>query len=261
MHEIQKRFGRSALHAPALKALVIQCLSLVLVYASLLLLEQATGKQISLISAALFQGVISALISRLVRLASWWLYIQFFFPVALLCAYAVQLPSGVFLAAFIFFLGLYWSTFRTQVPYYPSTSSTWAVVADLLPKGRPIHFIDIGSGLGGLVINLAAQRPESSFAGIELAPLAWGISVLRVRIGRSLGRFIYGDYEQLNFSRFDVVFAYLSPAAMPALWQKAKREMRSGTLLLSYEFCIPEVAPQITVPVGSGGAALFGWYF
>jgi hypothetical protein len=61
-------------------------------------------------------------------------------------------------------------------------------------------------------------------------------------------------------SDYDVVFAFLSPAAMPALWRKASAEMRPGTLLLSYEFSIPGTTPHIIDHPVENGPALYGWY-
>ena len=174
---------------------------------------------------------------------------------------AAQAPSWLFLAAFLFLLALYWSTFRTQVPYYPSGKRVWDEVAKLLPQDRPVLAIDIGSGLGGLVLDLAARRPESHFVGIELAPLPWLASRLRALFSGSRARFVRGDYEQLDFSQYDAVFAYLSPAAMSALWRKAAAEMRPGTMLLSYEFLITEKTPDLTIlPIGRG-PALYVWHF
>ncbi|MFX5751974.1 hypothetical protein ABTE32_21380, partial [Acinetobacter baumannii] len=82
----------------------------------------------------------------------------------------LHLPSWVFLAVFLFMRVLFWSTFRSQVPFYPSGQSAWDAVAGLLPEGRPIRFMDIGSGLGGAVLDLSRRRPESEFTGIEIAP-------------------------------------------------------------------------------------------
>ena len=77
----------------------------------------------------------------------------------------------------------------------------------------------------------------------------------------SAARFVRGDYEHLDFANYDAVFAYLSPAAMSALWRKAQREMRPGSMLLSYEFLITEKAPDLSiVPIGRG-PALYVWHF
>ncbi len=179
-------------------------------------------------------------------LAWWWLPIQLLFAPALLAMHALSLPPVLFLGLFLFFLLLYWSSFRTQVPYYPSTPAVWRTVAGLLPP-RPLRVIDIGSGFGGLALHLAAQRPDSTISGIELAPLPWLVSHMRARLRGARVRFMRGDYLRLDFAAYDVVFAYLSPAAMPALWEKAHSEMRPGTLLLSYEFVIPGQVPDIAL--------------
>lgn len=210
--------------------------------------------------SVLLQGAFAAALSYWLGLAVWWLLIQFLFPGALIVMQSLQLPPSLFLAAFVFLLALYWTTFRTQVPFFPSGPATWDAVEHLLPQDRIIQFVDIGSGLGGLVIHLAQRRPDSTFMGIEVAPLPWLVSLLRSRVKRSRGRFIRGDYDKLNFAHYDVVFAYLSPAAMPALWNKAQAEMRSGTLLLSYEFSIPGVTSHINSAADVRGAVIYGWY-
>ncbi len=258
---LNEKQNHSAFRTPAMKALAAQFLALLLVLLIVGLAGAFTRQPITVIVALFLQGLISAAIVRVMGLARWWIFIQFFFPISLFCAYSLHLPSIIFLVAFLFSLGMYWTTFRSQVPFYPSMPATWKAVADLLPKDRPIRFVDIGSGLGGLVIDLAMKRPESVFVGIELAPLAWLASWLLARLRRSQGRFIYGDYTRLDLSQFDVVFAYLSPAAMPALWKKATVEMRPGSLLLSYEFSVPDSPPALTSVVGSGNAILYGWFF
>ncbi len=246
--------------APAVQALLLQCAALPLtalmgVMLSLMQVELSVG------AAALLQGALAAALSRWRRLAPWWLAIQLLFPLALLAATSLRLPPWLFLAAFGALLLVYWSTFRTQVPYYPSGRRAWDAVAALLPPERPLCVIDIGSGLGGLVLELARRRPESTFAGIELAPLPWLVSALRARLGGGNARFVRGDYERLDLSDYDVVFAYLSPAAMSALWRKAGAEMRPGSLLLSYEFNIAEKAADLTIAPAGRGPVLYGWRF
>lgn len=216
---------------------------------------------VTLLTAVLLQGAVAALITYKVGLATWWRPIQLLFPVGLLTVTALHLPPVLFLLLFLFLLGLYWSTFRTQVPYYPSNPAVWNEVRQLLPADRPLRLIDIGSGLGGLTLYLARQRPDCDCVGIELAPLPWLASRLRARLSGSAARFIRGDYDDLDFAQFDLVFAYLSPAAMDALWRKAAAEMRPGAMLLSYEFEIDARAPDKTILTTAGATPLYVWYF
>lgn len=250
---------KKLLDVPAFRALLVQALAFTLAVLIAAGLEAVVEVQVSIAAAAVLQGAIAAVFSRWCRLASWWQAIQFLFPIGLVTMHAFQLPPILFLAAFVFFVALYWTTFRTQVPFYPSNPAVWAVVSSLLPTDKAIRFVDIGSGFGGLVLRLAAQRQKCSVIGIELAPLPWLASLLRAWLRHSRGHFVHGDYNDLDFAQFDVVFAYLSPAAMPALWQKAKSEMRFGSLLLSYEFPVPDMRPQVAYVCGSGGKILYGW--
>jgi SAM-dependent methyltransferase len=245
---------------PAVAALLLQIAAFPLTLALTWLLASA-GIPMSYLAVALVQGLLAAGLSWWRGLASWWRLIQFAFPPALFGAAGLAIPPAVFLALFLFLLLLYWSTYRTQVPYYPSGRRVREAVAALLPARRPLRVIDIGSGLGGLVLDLARRGPGVDATGIELAPLPWLLSSLRARLGQSRARFIRGDYETLDFGEFDLVFAYLSPAAMDALWRKAAREMRPGALLVSYEFVIEQARPKRTVYPTEGGPALYIWDF
>ncbi len=245
--------------APALQALLLQTLAAGIILIIAVGLPRLFSNEISFGEAAVLQGVLAALLTAWRRLARWWIVIQLLFPVALLTTVALQMPPLMFLGGFLFLLLLFWSTFRTQVPFYPSGPPVREAVHALLPTDRALRCIDIGSGLGDLVLALAARRPDSHFIGIELAPLPWLISVVKARLRRSAAQFIRGDYDALDFEQFDVVFAYLSPAAMPALWQKVQREMRPGSLLLSYEFPVEGEPPQLTVLPHPQGPLLYGW--
>jgi hypothetical protein len=222
------------------------------------------GLDMSWLAVAVLQGACAALLAWRAVLAPWWRAIQFVFPPALVLARgladAAALPPGVFLGVFIVLLLVFWSTFRTQVPYYPSGREVRDIVAGLLPA-RPLAVIDIGSGLGGLVLALARARPDCALSGIELAPLPWLAARLRAGVSGARARFLRGDYERLNLGHYDVVFAYLSPAAMSGLWHKAAREMKPGSLLLSYEFAITEREPDRRFVTTNGRKTLYVWHF
>ena len=250
---------RRILRAPAVQALLIQMLSFVLVLATTVGIMVLTGLELPAAAITIVHGTLAAVLTRWRSLAPWWVAIQFFFPIAVAALSALHLPPSIYLVAFMTLLCLYWTTFRTQVPYYPSSVAVWEAVAALMPEQRRLRVIDIGCGIGGLVLHLAARRPDCDVIGIEVAPLPWLISTVRARMRTSRARFVRGDYERLDFSDYDIVFAYLSPAAMPSLWQKAREEMRAGSLLLSHEFEVPGVEPDFVVHPTQAGPAIYGW--
>lgn len=248
------------MRAPALKALLIQVLAFPLLLLLVYGLARA-GLALPLLAVAILQGVIAALLTWCAGLARWWCGIGLLFAPALLAVSWLELPPLVFLVAFVFLLSLYWSTFRTQVPFYPSGPAVWQAVAELVHDRPGVRLIDIGSGLGGLALDLSRRRPDAQVMGIELAPLPWLLSRLRAGLSGSRAQFLRGDYESLDFADYEVVFAYLSPAVMTALWLKAEIEMLPGSMLVSYEFKISARAPDKTIVTTEGGPLLYIWCF
>ena len=163
---------------PWVRALVAQtaALAIVVVIAkSTALLGAAAVGPLPLCIA---QALLAASIGWALRLAPWWVAIQLGFAPTVVLATAAHLPPGLFLAAFLVLAGLYWSTYRTQVPLYPSSPAVWEAVGRLLPRQQPLRIVDLGSGMGGLVLHLAAARSDSVVLGVELAPVPWLASAL-----------------------------------------------------------------------------------
>ena len=246
------------LKAPAVLALCLQSLSLCMLCALQLLLWRSSSAALSPWQFVSGVGGVAALLSYIFRMRWWWLLMQLVFLPGLLLGSALQLPPWMYLVAFLLMLGVYWTTYRTQVPLYFSGPQVWQAVAALVPPGS-VEVIDIGSGVGGLVLALAHTCSDARVSGIELAPLPWLVSTWRARARRSSAQLLRGDYQTLDFARYDVVFAYLSPVAMPALWQKAAAEMRPGTLLLSYDFAVPDKPPDLIRRPRADGPELYGW--
>ncbi|MFH0933751.1 MAG: class I SAM-dependent methyltransferase [Pseudomonadota bacterium] len=231
---------------PSVIALMLQFAAFMIV----ILFLRFLGLQPAPIISALLCGALAATFSHFIGLARWWLFIQFLFAPALVLMLALAIPPGFFLAAFLVMLAVYWSTFRTQVPLYLSSDKVWQALETQLPAGQPFSFIDLGSGLGGVLTHLAHTHPQGSYLGVEAAPLPFLWSWLRIRLGGNRNCEVqWGSMWDSDLSKYDVVFAYLSPVPMQALWDKAKKEMRSGSLFISSTFPIPGQSPQKTISV------------
>ncbi len=213
-----------------------------------------SGLQPELMAFALLCGLLAASLSYVAGQARWWQAIQLIFAPALVLMLTFEIPPGFFLAAFIAMLLVYWSTFRTQVPLYLSSNKVWRALEDLLPpEGKSIRFIDLGSGLGGVLTHLARIRPDGHYTGVESAPLPLLWSWLRTRSYLNCevhwGSIWDENIGACDLAQYDVVFAYLSPVPMERLWRKARVEMRPGTVLISSTFSIPDHQPDECIEV------------
>ncbi len=217
------------------------------------------GLGIGIIPLLISLSVLAVAVSYLMGMPVWWLAIQAVFMPALAAVLALSIAPAWFLGGFVLLVLIYGHTYTTQVPLYLSRRRVWQSIQHQLPQEPGLRVLDLGCGLGGLVQHLADARPDSHVSGIESAPLPCWISKLRMW-GRSNAHIEWGDFWHTNLGGYDVVCAYLSPVPMPALWQKVKREMRPGSLFISYRFPIPGVMPAQVVELNDlGKTELYVW--
>lgn len=196
---------------------------------------------------ALLQGGIAALIAFRQSAPRWWLSIHLAFAPLAVVVQSLDIPPGWFLAAFIFLLLVFWRTDKSRVPLYLTNRHTAAAVLRLIPAGT-VRFLDLGCGDGGLLRQLAKARPDCHFIGFEHAPLTWLVARLRT-LGLDNASVHRGDFWREPLEGYGVIYAFLSPAPMPQLWEKANAEMAPGALLISNSFRVPDVDPIAVISV------------
>jgi len=242
---------------PILIALANQAIAAALAFGLAWIVSQI-GIAAPLLVIVAGQGVIAAALGPRFGLAPWWVPVQLVLPVALAAAMLLALPSWLYLTVFTLLLLVFWNTGGERIPLYLTNSHTWKTLAELLPETKGGSFIDVGSGLGGTLIFLADQRPDMQFDGIESAPLPFLITKLRFVASPANVR--YGNFWRVDFSPYRVVYCFLSPAPMAALYEKASTEMRSGSIFVSNSFPVPGVPADEVIRIDDARETeLFLW--
>jgi SAM-dependent methyltransferase len=236
---------------PLLRAAAAQAGAFLLIVALTVLVPTAATASGDALTWAWVQGIVAARLGRGLGMETWWLPIHMLFVPGLVWMLGLGLPPFYSLGVFFLLASLYWGVSHTRVPLFLSSRATARAIVDLLPQERSFTFLDLGCGLGGILSYLARARPAGCYYGIEAAPMPFLLSWLRARFGAQAWRVSWGDFRKLDLGSYDVVYAYLSPAAMPGLWNKANREMRAGSLLISNSFAVPGVPPAFMVATGA----------
>jgi SAM-dependent methyltransferase len=220
---------------PILGALLAQVVALPVVAAVTAPLASSVERLPLIAIALLLQGALAALIC-------WWLLIAFLFPLAMGSALLVgNLPAWPFGLAFLVLALVFSNTTRGRVPLYLTNAETASVLKDLMRDRGATRVLDLGCGLGGVVRALDGEGRKAS--GVENAPAVYlAARFLSAVTGR--GEIRRGDLWKTDVSQQDLVYAFLSPAPMAALWQKLSTEMKPGSLFVSNSFAVPDVDPD-----------------
>ncbi|MFV0371444.1 MAG: class I SAM-dependent methyltransferase [Azonexus sp.] len=193
-------------------------------------------------------GAVALVFSTIARQPWWWRLIHALFMPAIWLTHQLAIDPGWFLLAFILLLLVYRGALSGQVPLYLSNPATVAALDELLGEEEAQSFLDLGAGLGSTLAPLADAWPERRFTGVENAPLTWlGGRILS--LGRPNLDWRWGDLWQISLAEHDLVYAFLSPAPMARLWDKARQEMPPGSLFVSNSFPVPGVTPWRIVDV------------
>lgn len=231
------------------RVLGAQFAAFVVLFTGILVLNQLFGIiRPPVWALAIGQGVCAAWLSRLLGLRGWWLVAQFALPPLAWLGLFIDLPSWLFLAAFVVLLLVYSNASKERVPLYLSNRTTWAALSELITQqtlssgdnSRP-RFVDLGCGLGGTLTYLARKHPEWDFVGVESAPGPYLISKIRT-LSCANATVRFESLWNTDLSTFQMVYAFLSPAPMPRLIDVAKRSMKPNSMLVSNSFWSPDSA-------------------
>lgn len=205
------------------------------------------------------EGLAAAAMGRVVGLPWWWIPINLlFFPVLYLLL-GWEIPPTIYLMLFGVLFLFNATACLQRVPLFLSSDRAVEAVSKLLPVQSGFRFIDLGCGTGTFLARLADRRPDGQYTGIELTPVPYWLSRCRMMWNRAV-YVQWGSFWRVNLENYDVVYVYLSPAPMARLWEKARREMRPGSLLISNGFCIPGVTPAQSISLGDAvGSTLYVW--
>lgn len=187
----------------------------------------------------LLQAAGAALLSRLLRQPPWWLPIHLSFFPAVLFAASLQLPAWAYLGAGLLMALVFWGTAGGDVPLFLSSPAVAAALRDIALRERAQAFIDLGAGVASVAAPLAAAMPELRVTAQERAPLPYLLARWRCR-KLANATVVGGSFWDGDLGRFDLVFAFLSPAVMPRLGRKLARELRPGSLFVSSSFPLPD---------------------
>ena len=234
--------------SPPLRQLALQGAATILVLSLAWPYFGVHGEAMPWRETSLAIGGAALLFATLSRQPWWWRVIHAGFMPLVWFTQSLAIDPGWFLFAAVLLLLVYRGALTGQVPLYLSNKQTVQALAELIAARGDTRFLDLGAGVGSTTVPLADALPDSHFTGYENAPLTWLVGLL-LGVGRPNIRWRWDDLWQADLGNYDVVYAFLSPAPMPRLWEKVQAEMKPGSLFISNSFPVPGATPDQVIEV------------
>jgi hypothetical protein len=202
------------------------------------------------LAVALTCATISTIVvAHFLGLSTPWKVINGILPLALAASLAVTLPAWIFVIPLLTLCAIHAPALWTRVPYYPTSRAAYPLILAELPPDRPFTFIDIGCGMGDLLIFLRKHRPHGHFYGVEIGLVPFLVSKMKALLhGGGKVTVTFQSVHKTPLHDFDYVYAFLSPAAMTQVWNQAYREMKPESTFITNSFEVPE-APSYQVNI------------
>jgi SAM-dependent methyltransferase len=191
-------------------------------------------------------SLIAFLVARWLKLSLPWQLFNLLLAPGVVLYSLLELPSGVATTALIVTLLLYAPTFWTRVPYFPTSPKMYERILEHIPEHGAVKVLDLGCGMARLLGFLSGKRPEASFVGVEISPLALLLARAWMLLrGRKNVRLEFKNFWNMSLADYDIVYAFLAPGPMPALWEKVQEEMKPGSLFITNTFQVEGSAHQV----------------
>lgn len=139
-------------------------------------------------------------------------------------------------------------------PYVSTALALFPRVIELAQPAPDKVFIELGSGIGNLLI--PAAQSGMSVRGVELSPVLSLIARLRTRRYPNI-QLETGSAYTTNLRNADVVYCYLLPGMMAKLEPKFAKELKPGATVIAHAFQLPTKKPNRIIPRTAGMGALY----
>nr|MDD3720321.1 methyltransferase domain-containing protein [Candidatus Gracilibacteria bacterium] len=145
---------------------------------------------------------------------------------------------NIYLNIFILIVLLSLFSFLSLAPFVPTKNSDLIRLLKIINLKKGEKFLEIGCGTGKVSLFFAKNFPQNEIVGIELSPLFYIISKIKVFFsGLKNIKIVYGNAMKLDFSKFDIFYVFGLPETVTnKLSPKLEREMKDTSRFYSYCF-------------------------
>ena len=134
----------------------------------------------------------------------------------------------------------------TRVPFVRTPKEVVQLILREVKISAADTVYDLGCGDAELLIT-AEKKFGVKTVGFETSPFAWQKARFNIAVSRSKTKLVFKNLFNVDLAPADIIYCFLVPTLMPRLAEKLKKELKSGTKVISYAYPLPNWTPLKTV--------------
>jgi hypothetical protein len=152
---------------------------------------------------------------------------------------------AIVLVAFYLVFGVFFPLGRGAI-YVPSSREKTLQMSEMAEVSNGERAVDLGSGDGRVVIELAAKGAAAE--GYEINPILVLVSRLNIRSAGLRGRAVihWGSFWRADLSPFEIVIVFQGSFIMRRLESKLRKELPRGARIISDFWRLPGLVAEAT---------------
>lgn len=136
-------------------------------------------------------------------------------------------------------LSMFWPPDSPWAPWWKTNKKVARAMCVLARINKNDLIYDLGSGTGTALL-VAGKEFGARGVGIEIDPLRYLFSKIRFKLSGldKKVKIVKNNFYVVNISKASVVFVYLVPRVLEKLKSKFLKELKPGSLIVSYRYKI-----------------------
>lgn len=151
-----------------------------------------------------------------------------------------MLVSWMIIIFLLILLTFIWPPDSPWSPWWRTSRKVARVACRLAKISKNDVVYELGSGDGEFILAAANEFNARKAVGIEIDHSRYFVSKIKNTIrGTSNAEFIRGDFKKVKLTDATVIYFYLVPAVIKRIMPKLRKELKTGTRVVSYRYEIP----------------------
>jgi SAM-dependent methyltransferase len=145
-----------------------------------------------------------------------------------------------------------------KIPPLPTSRSVIKFLLETMENKEKKVFVDLGCGMGKVLIAVKKRFPETQVIGYEIWPSQFVLAKIKIFLAGIKAKVFYKDMFEADLKNADIVFCFLLRNFMAPLEKKFEKELKAGALVISNTFTLPNWKPVKTIRTHNNEKSSFG---